>query len=164
MANAVFVAPFLLPATVRFIAAAALLPDVRLGLISQDPEDRLRDDLRAALSGHYRVTDGTDAQQIADATRVMARHLDSGMDETVPGAGNAVCFEDRLHPGLVAEVARNLSSHPLDAKGVADLAERHLKLLEHAEEGIDAAEMPGHDPGSVGNLLRIGAVGHPVVP
>ena len=75
MANAIFVAPFLLPATVRFIAAAAALPDVRLGLISQDPEDRLPDDLRASLSGHYRVSDGTDAQQIADATRVMARHL-----------------------------------------------------------------------------------------
>ena len=72
MANAVFVAPFLLPATVRFIAAAATLPDVRLGLISQDPEDKLGDDLRAALSGHYRVHDGTDAQQIADATRVIS--------------------------------------------------------------------------------------------
>ena len=77
MANAVFVAPFLLPATVRFIAAAALLPDVRLGLISQDPEEMLGDDLRAALSAHYRVADGTDAQQIADATRLMARHVGS---------------------------------------------------------------------------------------
>jgi hypothetical protein len=79
MANAVFVAPFLLPATVRFIAAAASLPGVRLGVISQDPEDRLRDDLRMLLSGHYRVEDGTDPQQIADATRLMARHL-GGVD------------------------------------------------------------------------------------
>jgi hypothetical protein len=77
MANAVFVAPFLLPATVRFIAAAAFLPDVRLGLISQDPEERLPDDVRSALSGHYRVADGTDAQQIADATRFMASRLGS---------------------------------------------------------------------------------------
>src|SRR3984957_4638104 len=77
MANAVFVAPFLLPATVRFIAAAAYLPDVRLGLISQDPEERLPDDVRSALSGHYRVADGTDAQQIADATRFMASRLGS---------------------------------------------------------------------------------------
>jgi hypothetical protein len=77
MANAVLVAPFLLPATVRFIAAAAFLPDVRLGLISQDPEERLPDDVRSALSGHYRVADGTDAQQIADATRFMASRLGS---------------------------------------------------------------------------------------
>src|SRR5579863_1422235 len=77
MANAVFVAPFLLPATARFIAAAASLPDVRLGLISQVPQERLGDDLRSALSGHYRVADGIDAQQIADATRVMGQHLGS---------------------------------------------------------------------------------------
>ncbi len=79
MPNAIFVAPFLLPATVRFVAAAAGLPGVRLGLISQDPEDRLPDDLRSLLSGHYRVADGTDAQQIADATRALSRHL-GGVD------------------------------------------------------------------------------------
>ena len=111
MANAVFVAPFLLPATVRFIAAAALLPDVRLGLISQDPEDMLRDDLRAALSGHYRVADGTDPQQIADATRVMARHLGSvdrllGMLEQLQVPLGEV--RDALGiPGMGAEVAHN---------------------------------------------------------
>jgi D-alanine-D-alanine ligase-like ATP-grasp enzyme len=82
MRNAIFVAPFLLPATVRFVAAAAVLPDVRLGLISQDPEDRLRDDLRSLLSGHYRITDGTDAQQIADATRALSRHL-GGIDALI---------------------------------------------------------------------------------
>ena len=72
MANAVFVAPFLLPATARFIAAAASLPDVRLGLISQDPVERLPGDLRSALAGHYRVADGTDPQQIAVAVAFLA--------------------------------------------------------------------------------------------
>ena len=125
MANAVFVAPFLLPATVRFIAAAAMLPDVRLGLISQDPEDMLPDDLRAALSGHYRVADGTDPQQIADATRLMARHLGSvdrllGMLEQlqvplgevrdalgIPGMGAAVAhnFRDKARMKTVFEAS-----------------------------------------------------------
>jgi hypothetical protein len=111
MANAVFVAPFLLPATARFIAAAASLPDVRLGLISQDPEDRLSDDLRSALAGHYRVQDGTDAQQIADATRVMARHLGGvdrllGMLEQLQVPLGEV--RDALGiPGMGADVARN---------------------------------------------------------
>ena len=111
MANAVFVAPFLLPATVRFIAAAVSLPDVRLGLISQDPEERLPADVRAALAGHYRVADGTDAQQIADATRVMARHLGSvdcllGMLEQLQVPLGEV--RDALGiPGMGAEVAHN---------------------------------------------------------
>jgi hypothetical protein len=111
MANAVFVAPFLLPATVRFIAAAASLPDVRLGLISQDPEEKLRDDLRAGLAGHYRVHDGTGAQQIADATRVMTGHLGGidcllGMLEQLQVPLGEV--RDALGiPGMGAEVARN---------------------------------------------------------
>lgn len=111
MPNAVFVAPFLLPATVRFVAAAASLPDVRLGLVSQDPEDRLSDDLRASLAGHYRVADGTDAQQIADATRAMARHLGSvdrivGMLEQLQVPLGEV--RDALGiPGMGAEVAQN---------------------------------------------------------
>jgi hypothetical protein len=111
MPNAVFVAPFLLPATARFIAAAASLPGVRLGLISQDPEDRLDDELRAALAGHYRVSDGTDAQQIADATRALSRHLGSvdrviGMLEQLQVPLGAV--RDALGiRGMGAEVAHN---------------------------------------------------------
>ncbi len=111
MANAVFVAPFLLPATVRFIAAAVSLPDVRLGLISQDPEENLPAGVRSALAGHYRVSDGTDAQQIADATRVMASHLGSvdsllGMLEQLQVPLGEV--RDALGiPGMGAEVAHN---------------------------------------------------------
>ena len=111
MANAVFVAPFLLPATGRFIAAAASLPGVRLGLISQDPEDRLGDDVRSTLAGHYRVADGTDPQQIADATRVLALHLGSvdrllGMLEQLQVPLGEV--RDALGiPGMGADVAHN---------------------------------------------------------
>src|ERR1700722_8457175 len=111
MPNAVFVAPFLLPATVRFIAAAASLPDVRLGLISQDPEDRLGDELRATLAGHYRVADGTDPQQIADATRALSGHLGGvdriiGMLEQLQVPLGEVRDALRI-PGMGAEVAHN---------------------------------------------------------
>jgi ATP-grasp domain len=82
MLNAVFVAPFFLEATLRFIAAAGALPGVRLGLISQDPESMLPPPLRDRLAGHYRIADGTDAQQIADALRVMSRAL-GGVDRVL---------------------------------------------------------------------------------
>jgi hypothetical protein len=150
MANAIFVAPFLLPATVRFIAAAAVLPDVRLGLISQDPEDRLPDDLRAALSGHYRVSDGTDAQQIADATRVMARHLGGvdcllGMLEQLQVPLGEV--RDALGiRGMGAEVARNFRDKArmktvFEANGVP--CARH-RLAHSVEETRAAAEVLGY--------------------
>src|SRR5438105_6190926 len=79
MPNAVFVAPFLMDATVRFIAAASRLLDTRLGLISQDPEDRLPPQVRSRLAGHYRIDDGTDAAQIAQGVEAFMRHL-GGVD------------------------------------------------------------------------------------
>jgi hypothetical protein len=150
MANAVFVAPFLLPATVRFVAAALSLPDVRLGLISQDPEDRLPDDLRARLAGHYRVADGTDAQQIADATRVMGGHLGSvdcllGMLEQLQVPLGEV--RDALGiPGMGAEVAHNFRDKArmktvFEANGVP--CARH-RLVNSAPEAHAAAAGLGY--------------------
>jgi len=82
MSVAVFVAPFLLPATVRFIAAAAELDGVQLSVVSQDPEATLPEAVRSRLAGHYRVEEGTDAQQIADATRAIGRSL-GGVDSLI---------------------------------------------------------------------------------
>src|SRR4029077_6267 len=82
MPNVIFAAPFLLEATQRFVDAAASLPGVRLGLISQDPAESLPETLRRKLAGHYRVEDGIDAQQLADATRLMAEHL-GGVDRLI---------------------------------------------------------------------------------
>jgi hypothetical protein len=150
MPNAVFVAPFLLPATVRFIAAAALLPGVRLGLISQDPEERLHDDLRSALAGHYRVADGTDAQQIAAATRALAGHLGGvdaliGMLEQLQVPLGEV--RDALGiVGIGAEVARNFRDKSrmkgvFEANGVPCAAHR---LASSAAEARTAAGELGY--------------------
>lgn len=77
MPNVVFVAPFFLEATVRFIDAAASLPGVRLGLVSQDPPDRLPPTLRRKLVAHAQLDDALDPQKIAEATRQIARQLGS---------------------------------------------------------------------------------------
>jgi hypothetical protein len=72
---AVFVAPFFLDTTLRFVRAAAELKGVRLGLVSQDPVERLPADLRGRLAAHYRIDDGLDAGRIAAATRELAGQL-----------------------------------------------------------------------------------------
>ena len=111
MPTAVFVAPFLLDATLRFIDAAATLPDVRLALISQDPAEKLPASLRDRLAAHWRIDDGTDAQQIADATRSLAGRFGDidrlvGMLEQLQVPLGEV--RDALGiPGMGAEVARN---------------------------------------------------------
>ncbi|MGH8284189.1 MAG: ATP-grasp domain-containing protein, partial [Steroidobacteraceae bacterium] len=71
--HVVFVAPFLMPATTRFVAAAAGLPGVRLSLVSQDPLERAPAELRHRLSGHWRVEEALDARSILAAVQALAR-------------------------------------------------------------------------------------------
>ena len=63
MSNVAFVAPFALPATLRFVRAALATPGVKLGLLSQEPVERLDDDIRAGLQGFARVRDAHDASE-----------------------------------------------------------------------------------------------------
>jgi hypothetical protein len=65
MVVAAFVAPYLLEATARFVAAAADLPGVRLGLITCEPVDRIPPDLRHRVAGHWRIEDALDPRQVA---------------------------------------------------------------------------------------------------
>ena len=49
MPNVVFVAPFAMESTIRFVRAAASLQGVRLGVISQDAPEKLPQELRSQL-------------------------------------------------------------------------------------------------------------------
>ena len=73
--HVIFVAPFFMDATLRFLAGTTALPEIRLSLISQDPAERLPEKLRNKLDGHYRIEDGLDAQQIVDAARQLMHSL-----------------------------------------------------------------------------------------
>jgi hypothetical protein len=111
MPPVVFVAPFFLETTLRFVDAVASLPGVRCGLVSQDPAARLPAGLRAKLAAHRRIADGLDPQQIAGATRALGREL--GGVERLIGALEQLQVplgevRDALGiPGMGAEIARN---------------------------------------------------------
>ena len=111
MSSVVFVAPFFLDTTLRFVEAVADLPGVRTGLISQDPAERLPPGLRSKLAAHYRIADGLDPQQIADAVRGLARQI--GPPQRLIGALEQLQVplgevRDALGiDGMGAEVAKN---------------------------------------------------------
>src|ERR671925_1201627 len=84
MAVAAFVAPFLMPATVRFVSAAAQLPDVRLGVITTAPAEQVPPELARHLAGHWRVDDALDPRQIAEAAAGLSQLL--GPVERLVGA------------------------------------------------------------------------------
>lgn len=75
MPNVVFVAPFFMDATLRFVEAAVSVVHARVALISQDPASKLPAALRARLADHERVADGLDPQHIATAVRALSARL-----------------------------------------------------------------------------------------
>jgi len=141
MVNVVFVAPFFLETTLRFVEAAASLPGVRLGLVSQDPEEKLPKGLRSKLAGHYRVEDGVAVDSLRPALHAMRRAFGSvdrilgtleqlqvplGIlrdDLSVSGLGAeaALNFRDKARMKTVLEKAKlpcarhRLATHPEDA-------------------------------------------------
>jgi len=75
--NVVFVAPYFLPTTNRFIAAAAAVPGTRLGLISQDLEERLPPGIRRRLAAHWRTDDALEPDSLVEAVGAIGRQLGS---------------------------------------------------------------------------------------
>src|ERR671921_380580 len=75
MVVAAFVAPYLLEATARFVSVAAELPDVRLGLVTCEPVERIPPTLRERLDAHWRVSDALDPRQVAWAVSGLAGQL-----------------------------------------------------------------------------------------
>jgi biotin carboxylase len=67
----VYATPFFAEAAVRNIAAAVDLSDVRLGVISQEPQELLPPELRARLAAHWRVDDVLDSGQLTQAARAL---------------------------------------------------------------------------------------------
>ena len=57
MKKVIFVAPYFMQATERFIEATTKVPDVQLGLVSCDPVTNLSPDIRGRLAAHYAVKD-----------------------------------------------------------------------------------------------------------
>lgn len=67
--HVIFVAPFFMDATARFIAGAAKLPGIYLTVISQDNVQKLPAALRHKLAGHLRVENALDPAQIVHAAQ-----------------------------------------------------------------------------------------------
>ena len=99
MVNAAFVAPFLLPATVRFVATAAQLPGVRLGLVTTAPAEQVPPELARHLAAHWRVDDALDPRQIADAVAGLSRQLGRGGHEPDGRGQQERCDERGVHHG-----------------------------------------------------------------
>lgn len=75
MRRAVFVAPFYLDATIRFLRAAAGLPGVRLGVVSSEPVEKLPAAVAGRLAGYRRIGNALDSRALAAAAADLAGDL-----------------------------------------------------------------------------------------
>ena len=73
--HVIFVAPFCMETTLRFVRGALSVPGINLSLISQDGAEKIPADLRAGLAAHWRVQNALDPEQIVEATRALETRL-----------------------------------------------------------------------------------------
>ncbi|HEY2805925.1 MAG TPA: ATP-grasp domain-containing protein [Gemmatimonadales bacterium] len=71
MPAVIFAAPILSENAARMIAATAALENVRLGVISQAPQEDLPPEIRGRLAAHWRVADVLDTTQLAAAVQAL---------------------------------------------------------------------------------------------
>jgi biotin carboxylase len=84
MRSVVFVAPYALDSTLRFVRAAAGMEGVRLGVVSQEPAKafarKLGKERAARVAAHVRVKDALDADQLERAVREAGGALGGRVD------------------------------------------------------------------------------------
>lgn len=148
MTVAVFVAPYLLEATTRFVDVAARLPGVRLALVTHETADRLPPVLKESLAAHWRVDDALDPAQIVAAVRGLAGQLGGvdrlfgALEQLQEPLGRA--REELGLPGMDAATARNFRDKArmkevLRAAGVP--CARHRLARSPQDAGDFAAEV-----------------------
>ncbi len=149
MRTVVFVAPFFLETTLRFVKAAAALPGVRLGLISQDPLEKLAPEVRSRIAAHQQVRDAIDPASVLDGIDYLRGRL--GPPERLLGTLEELQvplgqLRDRLGiSGMGGESARNFRDKARMKEVLRDAglpAARHL-LAASGEEARGFAAAVG---------------------
>lgn len=150
MTVAVLVAPHFQENTLRYLRALQALPGVRAAVISHDPLERLPEDLRKGLAGHYRVGNCMDGAQLGHACKALGRSL--GKVERLLGVLEqlqvplAEAREIAEIPGMRTRVARNFrdKAQMKQVLREAGLPCARSRLLERDEDAWALVEEVGY--------------------
>jgi len=110
--NVVFVVPFAMKTTLRFVSAVAALPGVRLGLITMQSVEKLPPEVRERLDGHWQVDDCFDAAQLVAGIKQIQTQLGGPVRRVLAALEQlqvpiAEAREALGIPGASPDVARN---------------------------------------------------------
>ena len=145
MPSVVFVAPFFMDATLRFVNAVAGLDGVRLGLVSQDPLESLPRGIASRLAAHWRVDDALDPARIVEGVEGVSRR--TGRPERLLGTLEqlqvplAIARERLGIPGMREDAARNFreKSRMKDVLRAAGLPVARHRLVESVGAAVEFA-------------------------
>ena len=71
----VFVAPYVLDATNRFLTAMVDLPGAEVAVVSSDPVERFPERVRTGLAAHWRIDDCLDVDQLTAGVAALRQHV-----------------------------------------------------------------------------------------
>ncbi|MBX3279837.1 MAG: ATP-grasp domain-containing protein [Acidobacteria bacterium] len=145
----IYASPWFTENAVRFLGATAAL-DIRLGLITQEPVERLSPELRARIAAHCIVADAFRTDQLIEAANTLALQL--GPIDRLLGAVEQLqvpLAEARAHlglPGLSVEAAHNFrdKARMKTMLALAGLPCAHHRLVENAADAWDFAREIGY--------------------
>ncbi len=153
MTSVVFVAPFFRETTLRFVAAVARLPGVRVGLVSQDPLDRLETGVRSELAAHRQLNDAFDPRRIAAAVRDLATEIGT--------VSRLVGTLEQL------QVPLGQVRDELGIEGLGAAASRNFRDKDRMKDVLAAAGVPCARHARVEDAVAarefVGRIGYPVV-
>ena len=124
--SAVFVVPFALESTMRFLSAAVRVPDVKFGVITQERPERIPPEIRARLTALERVDNALDPDQLERGVRAVAVRAGGRVDSIL------AILEQLQEP--VAAVRERLGIRGMDlatARNFRDKARMKDLLREH---------------------------------
>jgi len=150
MPNVVFAVPFMMEASLRFVRAGVGLPGVRLAMLSQEPADRVPDELRGRLAGFEQVRDALDADHIVEGVRSIARRWGGEVDALIgilePMQEPLAVARQRLGlPGMGVDATRNFrdKARMKDVLREHDLPCAGHRLCHSPEEAVAFASGQG---------------------
>ncbi|MEM8903993.1 MAG: hypothetical protein AAGF02_09850 [Actinomycetota bacterium] len=130
MATVVFVAPYVLDTTTRFLAAMVGLPDTRVVVVSSDPVERFPAPVRDGLAGHWRVHDCLDVEQLTSAVATLQHRL-GGVDVLTGILENMQV--------TLAEVRQRVGIDGLDVATAENFRDKARMKAVFADHGIPCA-------------------------
>jgi biotin carboxylase len=137
--HVIFVAPFAMETTMRFVRAAASLPDVRLAVISQEPRERFEQTLGDRLHGFHRVKDPLDPSALVAAVRAIALSDEVGSESAWEGRVDCLLgvLEQLQEPLAIAR--EELGIRGMDKREATNFRDKSVMKDVLREHGIPCA-------------------------